>query len=256
MAKVADVLGRLEAFSFSVFLFIIGYIQMATSQNVQTFASAQIFYSAGGTGLQILTQVFIADTSDLLNRALWSSLPDVPFLITVWVGPIASQRISTVWRWGYGMWTIILPVAFLPLALSLFLNQRKADRLGLLPPSPWKNLGSKVLVKKFLREVDAVGILLLSTAFALILIPLTIAAKAWAGWNTPSIITMLILGPLCLVAFPFWEKNKRLAPQPLVPLEMLRSRTFCCGCLLGFFYFSMSAIFTPFLFPLCLHLIC
>lgn len=83
MAKIADVFGRLEAFSISILLYVVGYIQKATSKNVQTYAAAQIFYSAGNTGLQILQQVFIADTSDLLNRALWSSLPDIPFLITV-----------------------------------------------------------------------------------------------------------------------------------------------------------------------------
>ena len=139
MAKIANVFGRLEAFSISVFLYVIGYIQMAGSNNVKTFASAQIFYSAGSTGLQILIQIFVADTSDLLNRALFSSLPDVPFLITVWVGPpIANSVLAhTTWRWGYGLWTIVLPAAFMPLALALFLNMRKAARLHLLPPSPW-----------------------------------------------------------------------------------------------------------------------
>ncbi len=93
MAKIANVFGRLEAFSFSVFLYVIGYIQMAGSNNVKTFASAQIFYAAGSTGLQILQQIFIADTSDLLNRALFSSLPDIPFLITVWAG-LQLRRVS------------------------------------------------------------------------------------------------------------------------------------------------------------------
>ena len=80
MAKLADVLGRLEAYLIAIPLYILGYIQMASSRNVQTFAAAQIFYSSGSTGVQILQQVFIADTSDILNRALFSTLPDVPFL--------------------------------------------------------------------------------------------------------------------------------------------------------------------------------
>lgn len=139
MAKIANVFGRLEAFSISVFLYVIGYLQMAGSNNVKTFASAQIFYSAGSTGLQILIQIFVADTSDLLNRALFSSLPDVPFLVTVWVGPPIAHSVlaHTSWRWGYGIWTIILPAAFMPLALALFFNMRKVARLHLLPPSPW-----------------------------------------------------------------------------------------------------------------------
>lgn len=91
MAKIADVFGRLEAFMICIFLYVLGYIQMAASGNVQTFAAAQIFYSAGSTGLQILQQIFIADTSNLENRALFSSLPDIPFLATVWIGPIIGS---------------------------------------------------------------------------------------------------------------------------------------------------------------------
>ncbi|ERT02017.1 hypothetical protein HMPREF1624_00312 [Sporothrix schenckii ATCC 58251] len=121
MAKLADVFGRFEAFLGAVLLCVAGYVQMACSHNVQTFAAAQIMYSAGITGLQVLNQIFVADTTDLRHRALLSSLPDTPFLITVWVGPsIASAIINaTSWRWGYAMWAILLPIAFLPLGGSL-----------------------------------------------------------------------------------------------------------------------------------------
>ncbi|KAI4211825.1 MAG: hypothetical protein LQ351_005467 [Letrouitia transgressa] len=196
MAKIANVFGRLEAFCISVFLYIIGYIQMAGSNNVKTFASAQIFYSAGSQGLQILTQIFIADTSNLLNRALWSSLPDIPFLVTVWVGPeIASDLLShTTWRWGYGIWTIVLPISFLPLAISLILNTRKAAKLVQLPAAPWKGATFLSGVKNLWYELDVGGLLLLSAAFSLILIPCTLAARAKGGWNNGSMIAMVVVG--------------------------------------------------------------
>ncbi|RFU29706.1 hypothetical protein B7463_g6633, partial [Scytalidium lignicola] len=239
MAKVADVFGRLEAFSFSIFLYVLGYIQMATSRNVQTFASAQIFYSAGNTGLQILQQVFIADTSDLLNRALWSSLPDIPFLITVWIGSIIGHGILrvTTWRWGYAMWCIILPAMFLPLALTLFLNNRKAKKLGFKEAYPFQGFIFFQIVKNLWVDLDIGGILLLSAAFSLILIPLTIAAKAKDGWHAGYIIGMIVVGFICLIAFPCWDATKKLAPHPLIPLHLLKSRTFCAGCGVGFFYF-------------------
>jgi len=85
MAKIADTFGRFEAFLISILALLIGYVMLTFSNNVETFASAQIFYSAGSTGLGLLQQIFIADTTDLLNRALLSSLPDTPFLATVWV---------------------------------------------------------------------------------------------------------------------------------------------------------------------------
>ncbi|KAL8999091.1 MAG: hypothetical protein Q9169_001979 [Polycauliona sp. 2 TL-2023] len=240
MAKIANVFGRLEAFSISVFLYVIGYIQMAASDSVKTFAAAQIFYSAGGTGIQILQQIFIADTSDLLNRALWSSLPDVPFLITVWVGaPLASDLLShTTWRWGYGIWTMVLPASFLPLALALFLNMRKAKKLGRLPPSPWAGQSVLTGAKNLWYELDIMGLLLLSAAFALILIPCTLAQRAKGGWNNGSMIAMVVIGALCLVAFPFWESSSKLAPRPFMPPRLFKNRTVAAGCAIAFFYFA------------------
>ncbi|KAI9801126.1 MAG: hypothetical protein M1833_002994 [Piccolia ochrophora] len=239
MAKIADVFGRLEAFSISVFLYVLGYIQMAASKNVQTYASAQIFYSAGGTGLQILQQIFIADTSDLLNRALWSTLPDVPFLITVWVGPeVASSILTrTTWRWGYALWVFVLLAAFLPLATSLFVNSRKAARLGLLPPPPWEGQKVGSFLKTLWYDLDVGGLLLLSAALALILLPLSLAATAGSGWRNDSIIAMLVIGFACAVAFPFWETNARLAPRPFMPMRIMKNRTVLAGCAIAFFYF-------------------
>ena len=240
MAKIANVFGRLEAFSFSIFLYVIGYIQQAGSSNVQTFASAQIFYSAGSTGLQILQQIFIADTSDLLNRALFSSLPDIPFLVTVWIGaPIAQNLLShTTWRWGYGLWAIVLPTAFLPLALALFLNARKASKLRLLRPSPLAGMSFAKGCKTLWYELDVMGLLLLSAAISLILIPLTLAATAKNGWHNASIIAMIVIGCVCVVVFPFWETNSRVAPRPFLSLPLLTNRTVLAGCGIGFFYFS------------------
>lgn len=241
MAKIANVFGRLEAFSFSVFLYVIGYIQMAASNNVKAFASPQIFYSAGNTGLQILQQIFIADTSDLLNRALFSSLPDLPFLVTVWVGPpIANSLLAHAsWRWGYGIWTIVLPVAFLPLALSLFLNIRKASKLHLLPPSPFANRPLRTTLKDLWHSLDIFGLLLLSAAISLILITLTFAATAHSGWHNASIIAMLVIGCLCLPSFIIWESLPKLSPYPFLSLRLLTNRTVLAGCAIGFFYFAV-----------------
>ena len=241
MAKIANVFGRLEAFSIGIFLYVIGYIQMAGSDNVKTFASAQIFYSAGSTGLQILIQIFVADTSDLLNRALFSSLPDVPFLVTVWVGPpIANSLLAhTTWRWGYGVWTIVLPVAFMPLALSLFLNMRKAAKLHLLPSPPWAGQTIVGGLKNLWYELDVMGLLLLSAAISLILIPLTLAATAKGKWHNGSIIAMIVVGCLCLIIFPFWESVRKLAPRPFLSLRLLANRNVFTGCAIGFFYFAV-----------------
>jgi MFS family permease len=248
MAKIADVFGRLEAFCICVFLCVLGYIQMAASQNVETYASAQIFYSAGSTGLQILQQVFIADTSDFLNRALFSSLPDSPFLVTVWIGPAIAAAIlaNSSWRVGYGIWAFILPIAFLPLAMSLFLNHRKAERMGLLRKKrhrdPVDDESPRATATRLFHDLDIGGTLLLSGGLSLILIPLTLVSRSPSGWHDPKLLAMIFTGLVLLVLFPFWESRPHLARHPLLPLQLLKSRTFCAGCALGFFYFAVFYI--------------
>lgn len=242
MAKVADVWGRLEAFSLSVFLYTIGYIQQAGANSVKTYAAAQIFYAAGQTGLQILQQIFIADTSDLLNRAIVSTIPDIPYLLNVWIGPPIAESIldKMGWRWGYGIWSIVLPVAFMPLALSLLLNQRKAAKMGLLPPSPFRGKSKWQVIKGLAIEMDFFGLLLLLAGVALILIPLTLAASTEGEWGDSSVISMLAVGGACLIAFPFWEKSPTLAPRAFFPPTLFRNRTVLAGMAYAFFYFSKS----------------
>lgn len=242
MAAIANVFGRLEAFSFSILLYVLGYIQQAASNNVRAFASAQIFYAAGGTGLRILQQIFVADTTDLLNRALFSSLPDVPFVITVWVGAPLSQSLlsHSTWRWGFGIWAIILPVSFLPLALALFLNAAKLHRL---PQSPEQHRSVAQWAKYLWHELDIMGLLLLSAAISLILIPLTLAVTAKQGWRNGSIISMLVVGCISAIAFLLWESNPKVAPKPFIARRILADRTIFAGCMIAFFYFGM--LFPP-----------
>lgn len=179
MAKIADVFGRLESFSITIFLYTIGYIQQAASNNVETFAAAQIFWAAGFNGLQVLQQIFVADTTDLLNRALYSTLFDIPFLWTVWAAPHMGDRIlkDTTWRWGYGIWAIILPICFVPLAVGLRMNQKKAKRKGYAMPSPLKGHTISEVLLGLWYDLDFFGLVLLATAISLILLPLTVRTQ-------------------------------------------------------------------------------
>ncbi len=241
MSKIADVFGRFEAFALSVLICVIGYGQQAASDSVQTYAAAQIFYAAGVTGLQILTQIFIADTSDLVNRAFCSVLPSLPFLATVWLGPELAEGILTSWgwRWGYGIWIVILPIAFMSLGLTLYINQRRAARRGLLPESQFKGQTYREAARILWFELDVMGLFLICAAFSLILIPLTLASST--GWQNHSLTAMLAVGIACLLAFPLWERSDTLAPRAFFPRALLTNRTVLAGLGIAFFYFSKSA---------------
>ncbi|KAF3933507.1 hypothetical protein ABW20_dc0101282 [Dactylellina cionopaga] len=240
MAKIADVFGRFEAFAIAILFYVLGYIMLAASNSVETYAGAQVFYAAGATGLQILQQVFVADTTNMLNRALFSSLPDLPFLWTVWAGPevAASVLKNTNWRWGYGMWALILPVCSLPLLGSLLFNLLKAKKKGLVPPSEMRRLGAGRFLVKTFWDLDVIGLLLFTAALCLILIPLTLGANATGKWKNPSLIAMMVVGGICLIVFPFFELSKKWAPSPVLSLRLLKNRTVMAGTLIAVFYFA------------------
>ncbi|KAI1334165.1 putative siderochrome-iron transporter [Xylariaceae sp. FL0016] len=241
MAKIADVFGRLRTFALCVALYVLGYIQLAAAPNIVAFVIAQVFYSAGFTGLQISCQIFIADTSSLRNRTFLSNLPAMPFVINMLIGPNIGKVImdTASWRWAYGMWAIILPVAFIPLAICLFLHNRKEQRLGIQHQREDFKGAPLDIAKKLWLHLDVGGIILLATAVALILLPLTLSASADQGWASPHIVAMLVLGSLLLLGFGLWEASPRLAPQPLIPLALLRCRTFVVGCGLVFFFMAI-----------------
>lgn len=240
IGKIADVFGRLESFSLAILFYTLGYIQQAASNSVQTYAGAQVFWAAGFNGLQVLQQIFVADTTDLLNRALYSTIFDLPFLWTTFAGPEVANSIlkHTTWRWGYGVWAIILPICFIPLAVSLFMNQRRAKKLGLEFPSPFKGRSVGTNLKNLWFDLDIFGILLLAAGISLILLPLTLAPNASGQWKNASMISMLVIGGILCVVFPFWERSTKLAPKAFFPPNLFKDRTVVAGVAIAFFYFS------------------
>ncbi|KAK5180766.1 hypothetical protein LTR16_010484, partial [Cryomyces antarcticus] len=112
-----------------------------------------------------------------------------------------------------------------------------AAKLKLLPPSPFTGQRIGTVIKSLWFELDLFGLLLLSAAISLILIPLTLAASAKGGWRNASIIAMIVIGVVCLCAFPFWERSKKLAPKAFFPRNLFRQRTVLAGTGIAFFYF-------------------
>lgn len=117
-----------------VVLYCVGYILYASAQHIDQFAGAQIIYSFGYTGLQMLTQVVLADVTTLRYRAFWIGVMTMPFVINTWIaGEITNGVLSGGgWRWGYGMFAIMVPACLAPVIGSLLWGQWKARKLNLL----------------------------------------------------------------------------------------------------------------------------
>ncbi|KAJ5459382.1 hypothetical protein N7530_011326 [Penicillium desertorum] len=240
LAKILDSWGRPQGMSLMLFIWVVGFIMMAGCNNVQTYAAAQVFSSVGSQGVSYCLTVFISDTSSLKNRALMLSYATSPYIITTWIGGPISQSVlgGPGWRWGFGIFTIVVPVVVAPLCLLFFWNQRKAKKMGLLAPS--RGPLTLSTIKQYCIEVDLIGIILLAGGMALFLLPFSLWSYQKDQWRSAMIICMIIFGGLLLIAFALYERF--WAPVTFIPFNLLMDRTVFFGGLMFVFEFFNSMV--------------
>ncbi|KAF9885567.1 hypothetical protein FE257_012773 [Aspergillus nanangensis] len=232
-AKLIDIWGRPQGFALMVGCMTLGLIMMAACNGVQLYCAAQVFYQIGFNGISFTMTIFIADTSALKRRAFWIGFVSSPYIATVWAyGPATSRIMETIgMRWGFGIWAIVMPVVSAPLFWLFWYNQRKADKMGLIPHKQ-SNRTFAQSVWYYIIEFDVAGILILATGLALFLLSFSLYANQPGTWRSPLIICFLIFGGLLIIAFGFYEAY--LAPVTFIPWALLKDRTV-------FFTYTMAA---------------
>jgi MFS family permease len=223
-AKLLNIWGRPQAFGLMICVITLGLIMTAACQNIETYAAALVFYNVGYSTISFTTTIFIADTSSLRNRALWIAISASPWLATVWAyGPASQSVLSGIgFRWGLGIWAIIYPVVCFPLWALFYYYQKKAEKLGLIR-KPASNRTFAQSIVHYLKEFDALGMLILATGLSLFLLAFAIYSYQGDTWRSPIIICFLIFGGLLIIAFALWEKY--LAPVTFIPWDLIANRT-------------------------------
>ncbi|TFK33911.1 drug:h+ antiporter [Crucibulum laeve] len=253
IAKIADVSSRGTAYVIVLLFYVVGYIVIASAHNIQTVAGGIIIYAVGYTGLQLLTQIIIADITTLKWRGLVSGLMSLPFVINAFVGSNIAANVITGagWRWGYGMFAILVPVALGPLIITLLWAERKARKLGVVtanglttPVVEGQPFFKRILVVA--EKLDVVGLLLIGTSVSLILLPLTLSKSAKGGWNNASMIAMLVVGIVVIPMYVFWEF--KFAKFPVIARRFVMNRTVVCAALIGSLDFISFYIVNTYLY--------
>ena len=223
-AKIMNIWGRPFALWLGIAMLTVALIMMAACQNVQTYCAAQVFFYTGLNCVNFSITVFIADTSKLKNRALWIAFASSPYLITTWTfGEVVESVLAGPgFRWGFGIFAIVVPLVCAPQPIILWLNERKASRAGLLPPCPAKK-GLKDGVIYYAHEFDFIGLFILAFGLALFLLAFNLYSYQSQTWRSPLIISFIVIGFLLVIVFGVWEKYG--AKVTFVPWDLLKNRT-------------------------------
>ena len=77
--------------------------------------------------------------------------------------------------------------------------------------------------------------LLISSGFVLFLLPFSLHTYQTKDWASGLVISMLVIGILCMIAFVLYEKF--LAKKSFIPFYLLKDRSVIGACMLAMFLF-------------------
>ncbi|PNP47822.1 hypothetical protein TGAMA5MH_00874 [Trichoderma gamsii] len=266
IAKISDITSRPYTYLLILGFYIIGYIIAATSKTVSAYVVGEVFVAIGGSGIDLTNDIIVADLTPLEWRGFASSMLSTPFIINTWFsGKIVNAlEKRNQWRWGYGMFAIIMPVALGPAVAALIWLDRMAKKKGIaniasssaarrtINSSADQENQEKTVntittpvagntkqqwthsLKTNLEEIDAFGLILLGFGWSLLLLPFSLKTYADHGWRNQSLIAMMILGGLFLIAYVVFEM--KFARVPSAPRRLVFNKTFIMAIIIDSFY--------------------
>lgn len=160
-AKTSDVIGRGETYLIVVLFYILSYILCASSSSFGTYATGYLFHIMGQSSLNTLNDILTADITNARWRGFAISVLFTPFMVMPWIsGNIVESVVGGIgWRWGIGMFAILLPFSLSFILVTLLFYQRKAKKIGIVSRQKLSFYG-------FFSMCDAGGLFLLVAGFA------------------------------------------------------------------------------------------
>ncbi|CAE6421952.1 unnamed protein product [Rhizoctonia solani] len=241
IAKIADLWSRPVAYSVVLVFYIIGYILVASARTVYAVAGGMIMYTVGHTGLFLVTDIVVSDISPLDWRGFAAGLTSAPVILNAFISAeiVSSVEAGPGWRWGYGMFAIIIPAIMAPAIITLFAAERRAEKKGEFASDsssdePKSSRSSLHLLKEFTVQMDIVGLILVGLIFGLILFPISLAKTVHGGWSNASMIAMIVVGVACIPIFIIWERY--FASHAIMSKRLMTNRAFLAAVGIHFFH--------------------
>ncbi len=201
-AALGDRLGRRRVFIVGLALFTLASAACAVAPNASALIAARAVQGFGGAAVLPLSLTILTGAFPAHRRGTIVGIYGGLAGLAVAVGPLVGGAVTEGLDWHWIFW-VNVPIGVAAILLSL----------RLLPESH----GAPA-------RLDLPGVALVSAGVVSSVWGLVRAGQA--GWGSAEIITTLALGVALLVCFFVWESR---APEPMLPLRLLRIRAFAAG---------------------------
>jgi EmrB/QacA subfamily drug resistance transporter len=218
--KLADLYGRRRVYHAAVFLFVLGSGLCGFARSMEQLIAFRAIQGIGAGGVMPVALTLLGDLFDLRERGRVQGYFSALWATSSLVGPLVGGFLTTALSWRWIFW-LNLPLGL----LSTWLLERNLEET----PERRKH------------GLDVLGTLALSAAITLLLVGIAEAPTLW-GWRDSR--TWGLLGA-SLVCFVFFARQERRAPEPTLPVGLLRDRLMLVAnagsAVSGIMLFSLAA---------------
>ena len=209
--KLSDIYGRRTVMLVAVGVFIVGSVACALAPTMWMLILGRALQGIGGGGILPLAQTIIADLMSPRERPRWQAYFATMFMAASTIGPVLGGLLTDHLHWSLIFWINV------PLGLvALMMSDRALRRLPRYDRP---------------HRLDLVGAALMVGATITLLL-----ALGWGGthyrWMSLPILGLLAASAALWALFTW---RLLTAPEPFIPLSMLRERVVGIITFVGFF---------------------
>ncbi|KAL2821146.1 major facilitator superfamily-domain-containing protein [Aspergillus granulosus] len=219
--RLSDIFGRKIVYLSALALLCIADLLCGLSQNAAMFYVFRGLAGVAGGGISSLAMIIVSDVVTLQQRGKYQGILGASLGVANVVGPFiaAAFILHATWR---GFFWMLAPLAACSIVVGYFL----------IPDN-----GRKDSFRANLKRIDYFGIIASSIGIIFLLIPIS-GGGSYFEWESPMVISMLVIGGLSLIAFFFIEW--KVAVLPMLPMEFFKNKVivalFLQSVLLGAVY--------------------
>ncbi|KAL5402327.1 hypothetical protein PMIN06_009917 [Paraphaeosphaeria minitans] len=217
--RMSDLFGRKAVFMSALALLTISDLLCGLSRNATMLYVFRGMAGVANGGITSLAMMIVSDIVTLKERGKYQGILGSCVGLGNMVGPFAAAAFvqHSTWR---GLFWVISPLAAVCCAVCYF-------------TLPVPKATSKPDYRALCIKIDYWGILAGSAAIILILIPVS-GGGSYFPWHSAMVISMLVIGGCCMLAFLFIEY--RVALLPMMPLSLFTSAPICVMLLQNFLF--------------------
>lgn len=204
--KVGDLYGRKKVLVAAIALFLVASVACGLAQTMDQLLVARFVQGLGGGGLGALAMAVLADVVPARELGRWLGYQGVLFAISSVAGPLVGGLFvdHLSWRWAF---LINVPVGLVAMGIVVF--------------------GLRIPYRRVPHALDWPGSVLLAAALACLVLVATLGGND-LPWTSAGLVGLAV-GMVVLVVL--FVRRERRAPEPVLPLALLRDRVMrvCVG---------------------------